>query len=472
MIRLALPAGELRAPLADLLTRVGLRVQGYGEGSRSYRLAVDSDRPITVRVFREKDIPIQVALGNYDLGICSLAWISEIQVRFPQQPLLPLCDLGIGAALLCVAVAPEIGGVEGLASMSLVRIASEYPNLADLFARAARLPRYRIQAVWGGAEAYPPEDADAAVTALPDETSFRSLGLEPVFSLLRSSAWLVANAEALAANDLTAVVGPLLAVAGGRARPDGLELPRSMSPASRVPSPPCPRSTLRLAVPDGHQQRHAVAALAAAGLHFAGYDESQCQRRPQSGIEGLEVKVLRPHDMPQLVAVGDMDLAITGRDCLLEHRYAFPSSPAEEVLDLGRGQYNLCAVVTRDLAVDSMDEALEHWRQSGRPSVRVASEFPTTADHYARSRHFWRYQIIPIAGASEGFVPEDADVLIEGTETGRTLAENNLKAIDLLYRSTTCVIAHRDLPLTGQRRHLYNEIMAALRRAAGGGQGL
>ena len=33
-------------------------------------------------------------------------------------------------------------------------------------------------------------------------------------------------------------------------------------------------------------------------------------------------------------------------------------------------------------------------------------------------------------GASEGFVPEDAEMLIEGTETGRTIAENNLKVID------------------------------------------
>jgi len=41
-------------------------------------------------------------------------------------------------------------------------------------------------------------------------------------------------------------------------------------------------------------------------------------------------------------------------------------------------------------------------------------------------------------------VPEDAELLIEGTETGKTLVENRLKAIDLLYRSTSCVIGHED----------------------------
>ena len=66
-----------------------------------------------------------------------------------------------------------------------------------------------------------------------------------------------------------------------------------------------------------------------AGLTFDGYGDGQTVRRPASGIDGLDVKVIRPHDMPQLVATGEFDLAITGRDCLLEHRYAFPSSPAD-----------------------------------------------------------------------------------------------------------------------------------------------
>ncbi len=106
---------------------------------------------------------------------------------------------------------------------------------------------------------------------------------------------------------------------------------------------------------------------------------------------------------------------------------------------------------------------LQLWRVEGKPILRVAAEFPATADHYARSRHFWRYQVIPIAGASEGFVPEDADLLIEGTETGKTIAENRLKVIDLLYRSTTCVIGSRDPELSGNRRRVYDELLAALR---------
>jgi ATP phosphoribosyltransferase len=171
--------------------------------------------------------------------------------------------------------------------------------------------------------------------------------------------------------------------------------------------------------------------------------------------------------MPQLVATGEMDLAITGRDCLMEHKYRFPSSPAVELVDLQRGQYNLCAVVSEDVGADTIESALAHWRTAGRPVVRIASEFPATADYYARSRHIGRYQVIPIAGASEGFVPEDAELLIEGTETGKTLKENRLKAIDLIYRSTTCVIGHESPDLDARRAELRSHLLEALSGPAG-----
>jgi ATP phosphoribosyltransferase len=153
----------------------------------------------------------------------------------------------------------------------------------------------------------------------------------------------------------------------------------------------------------------------------------------------------------------------------MEHLYRFPSSPVQELVDLERGQYNLCAVVTEDLAAETIEDALSYWRSQGKKYVRVASEFPGTADYYARSRHIWRYQVIPIAGASEGFVPEDAELLIEGTETGTTLRENRLKPIDLLYRSTTCVIGHKEPELSEGQADVHAQVVTALRRSVGAG---
>jgi ATP phosphoribosyltransferase len=467
VIKLALPAGDLRGAVARALDSAGLRVEGYGEGSRSYVLSVAGRASVVARVFREKDIPIQIALGNYDLGVCGLAWVEELRARFPQHPVVPLRDLGVGRSALYVAAAdgdPRLGSLGGRRGL---RIASEYPNVAEAFALAARLPAYRVQAVWGAAEAYPPEDADLAVIAAADEGALSAQGLSPLFCLLESSAWLIANAESLAGKDLSALLGPLTGGAGrGRETPQ-LRLPPPLPGAPRPAEPPSRGDTLRMALPDGHQQRHAAAALREAGLlPPEGYGDSESMRRPKSPIAGLQMKVIRPHDMPQLVATGEMDLAVGGRDCLMEHLSRFPSSPVGEVVDLRRGQFSLAAAVSEEVPGADLGNALEHWRGQGRQVIRLASEFPGIADAYARGRRLGRYRVIPIAGASEGFVPEDAELLIEGTETGRTLTENRLKPIDLLFRSTTCLIAGRGRELSGRRRQVFDQVVAALRSAA------
>jgi ATP phosphoribosyltransferase len=225
---------------------------------------------------------------------------------------------------------------------------------------------------------------------------------------------------------------------------------------------------MRLALPDGHLQPSAVATLRAAGVSFDGYDEEGWVRRPASSIPGLEVKVIRPHDMPQQVALGNFDLALSGRDCLLEHLYRFPASPVAESVDLGGGQFDLSAVVSADLPAGSVAQAMALWKSQGLGSIRVASEFPAIADNYARANHFWRYQVIPIGGASEGFVPEDAELLIEGVQTGRTLVENNLKAIDRFLRSTTCLLVGRR-EVSGRKGRLLARLVERFREAAGRG---
>jgi ATP phosphoribosyltransferase len=448
-LKLALPAGQLAQPTDELLRQAGLIVRGYTDGSRSYRPGLDGRQDVLLRVFREKDIPIQIALGNYDLGICSLAWLKELLIRYPSEAVVQLRALPLGPSTLYVAAASNGGltSLDGLAGVPGLRLVSEYPNLTEAFALSARLPAYRVFSLWGAAEAYPPEDADLAVVAASSEEEVREQGLTPLYRLLVGSPWLIAHRRSLEGKDLSPVLGPLMALEGGRQPEVGLELPSALAAPLRAPlATERSATTVRLALPDGHQQSSAAAIMRAAGLSCQGYDQRGWVRRPRSSLEGLEVKVIRPHDMPQQVALGNFDLVISGRDCLMEHLLRFPGSPVEEVVDLGGGQFDLSAVVGEDMPAASLTEAVELWRRQGLKTIRVASEFPAIADHYARQNHFWRYQVIPISGASEGFVPEDADLLIEGIQTGRTLAENRLKAIDRFLRSTTCLIASKRQP--------------------------
>jgi ATP phosphoribosyltransferase len=466
-LKLALPAGQLARPTDELLRRAGLIVRGYTDGSRSYRPSLDGRQGVLLRVFREKDIPIQIALGNYDLGICSLAWLKELLIRFPSEAVVQLRALPLGPSSLYVAAASDSGltSLDGLAGVPGLRLVSEYPNLTEALALSARLPAYRVFSLSGAAEAYPPEDADLAVVAAGSEEEVREQGLRPLYRLLVGSPWLIAHSRSLEGKDLSPVLGPLMALKGGRQSEGSLEWPSALAAPPRPPlASERPAGTVRLALPDGHQQPSAAAILRAAGLSCRGYDQQGWVRRPRGSLEGLEVKVIRPQDMPQQVALGNFDLAIGGRDCLIEHLLQFPGSPVEEAVDLGGGQFDLSAVVSEDMPAASLAEAVELWRRQGLKTIRVASEFPAIADHYARQNHFWRYQVIPISGASEGFVPEDADLLIEGIQTGRTLAENKLKAIDRFLRSTTCLIASKRQPPPA-KAELLSQLIERFRRA-------
>ena len=453
MLKLALPGGDLRGPTAAALAQAGLASPGYAEGSRSLRLDLDVDGRADVieRVFREKDIPIQVALGNYDLAVCGEPWVREFLARHPDEGLVRLRPLGFGESRVVLA-APRatlarLGPIEDWARWSGVRIATEFPFLAERLARTLRLPRSRVLALWGAAEAYPPEDAEACLIAVADEGQLARHDLAPLLTAAAGPAWLIASRDALARKDLSPLLSRLLSLAPVAA-PPAPPAPRARRYGNAVALDSAPRRTVRLAVPDGHGQSHTYQALRDAGIAFEGYDEKTYVRRPRSGIEGLEVKVIRPQDMPAQVAQGAFDLAVTGRDCLLDHQYAFPSTPVREVADLHRSRYMQAAVVSDDVPADTLAEAVRHWRARGRDTIRVASEYPNLADHYARSAHLGRYTIIPVAGASEGFVPEDSEILIEGTETGRSLVANRLKVIDQITVSTNCLIAREDWPLS------------------------
>jgi ATP phosphoribosyltransferase len=168
--------------------------------------------------------------------------------------------------------------------------------------------------------------------------------------------------------------------------------------------------------------------------------------------------------MPLQVANGNFDLAITGQDWLTEHFYQFPSSPVTELLNLKFGRVRIVAVVSKDLPVTDGYELRQFYAGQTVP-IRVASEYVNTADKYARDNRLGMYRVIPTWGASEAFVPEDADLLIENTQTGRTIARHNLKIIDTLFESTACLIGNKESIASPTRGQRIRSIIRILRTA-------
>jgi len=459
-LRVALPKGRLLKPTSDLLSRAGWELDDYSDKARLYRLTSGRFPGLAAKMFQEKDIPIQVAIGNYDLGVCGLDWLTEQVVKYPHSALIKLCDLGFGEGGVFVAAA-SARLKEGVlaAQNSCVRIAGEYPNLAERLAAELRLPRFCIYPLWGAAEGYPPDNAELVLLSRKSADEITSGGLTSLGKLVDFRACLIANAQSLQTKDmawLLDTLGPYLPEAVAH-EPENIIPPLQVAAGNLTPD----ADIVRLALPDGHQQAHVRRVLDAAGLTVEDYPSTTGNRNPK-GPEGFFIKVIRPQDMPLQVANGNFDLAVTGRDWLTDHLYQFPSSPVRELMNLKYGWVRIVAVVDGSLPVESISEFRNYCQEQALP-CRIASEYINVADHYARTGQLGRYRVIPTWGATEAFLPEDADLLIENTETGSTIARHNLKIIDTLFESTACVVG-RQQEVTALKQERIDGFLAALRQ--------
>jgi ATP phosphoribosyltransferase len=461
-VKLALPKGRLLRRTATMLQKAGWGIDEYHSQTGFYRPKSRKFPEVLLRVFHEKDIPVQIAMGNYDLGICCLDWIEELLVKYPGSDIVRVQDLGYGMATLYAAAVlpPEKLFKNGLP----LRIASEYPNLAESFALKKRLARFSIFPVWGAAEAYPPENADIVLLPAVSIDELQRYGIRPVGQVLDFSAFLIANRNSWETKHLDNIVTSICnAVPGDEKKPPTKDrAPLTAYPQRKEPS----EDTVRLALPDGHQQRPTVTLLNRAGIEVEDYPSETGNRRPKINIAGVNVKVIRPQDMPQQVASGNFDLAITGRDWLTEHLDRFPSSPVKELVDLGLARVKMVAVVSRNLDIEDT-AGLRRLASERDEPLRVASEYVNIADKYARDNHLSRYRVIPTWGATEAFLPEDADLLIENTETGRTIARHNLKIIDTIFESTGCLIGQKDTGPDSTKADRIDDIVSRLRAAVG-----
>jgi ATP phosphoribosyltransferase len=466
-IKIALPKGRLLDKTASVLQKAGWGLEGYHEKARFYRLKSQKFPDISAKIFHERDIPIQVAIGNYDLGICGLDWVEELLVKYPSSALVKVKNLGYGQSTLYM-IASQMERPSNVAQLKakggIIRIASEYPNLAESFALKNRLRRFNIFPVWGGAEVYPPENAELALVCGRTEMELNNYGMAAVDKVLDFNAFLIANQRSWESKHLAQMVTSICDNSDQLPSDEvsGTEMVGPKEKSRQYPE--AADGIVRLALPDGHQQTPMLNLLNKAGIKVDDYPSTVGNRRPTISLAGVAVKVIRPQDMPLQVANGNFDLAITGRDWLMEHLYQFPSSPAKELLDLKLGKVKIVAVVSQTLPatdVSGLRQLIAGWSEP----FRVASEYINIADKYARDNHLGHYRVIPTWGATEAFLPEDADLLIENTQTGQTIARHNLKIVDTLFESTACLIGNTRMKYGSAKGQRVKSIIEMLRAA-------
>jgi ATP phosphoribosyltransferase len=190
LLDLTVPNGSLEPGVLKLFEDADLPILRASE--RDYRARIDDPRFGKVKFLRPQEIPIAVAEGHFDLGICETHSILDARADVVEA-----MDLGpggrSGGTTRWVLAAPADGPIKSPADLpDGIRVATELPNLAaDYFAK--RGVKAKITFSHGATEAKIPELADAIVELTESGSSLRRAGLAIVDELVVSSRKLIAN---------------------------------------------------------------------------------------------------------------------------------------------------------------------------------------------------------------------------------------------------------------------------------------
>jgi len=212
-ISLSLPKGDALPFLSEQLKTIDFPLEGYRSDNRTYRPEV-KQLAVRAKIMAEKDVALQVAAGNYDIGFCGQDWIQEHLARFNASDLQNLLILNSPerqSVYICSGKGGNINSIDDIKKLpDYVDIVSEYSNLAEHFATKSRLKRFRIFPAWGSVEAYPPEHAHVVILKTKDEEDLDKKGLIVLEKLFDADLCLVVNKKAYKEKDLSPVLKYLL----------------------------------------------------------------------------------------------------------------------------------------------------------------------------------------------------------------------------------------------------------------------
>jgi ATP phosphoribosyltransferase len=198
----------------------------------------------------------------------------------------------------------------------------------------------------------------------------------------------------------------------------------------------------------------------------------------------IVVKMLRPQEIPTLVAEGLYDVGITGKDWVGE-----TNSDVEPILDLEYGKIRLVIAFPDKYSYKNLDDMIADYAKK-KKTLRISSEYLTTASKFLKqSKSYKKYhgskdplivtpwvrlgnnknvQIHLSFGATEAKPPEDVDAIMDVTETGTTLKQNKLKIVDDVITSTAHLIVNKKSLKDPKKREKIFDIVTLMRGAVHG----
>ena len=195
----------------------------------------------------------------------------------------------------------------------------------------------------------------------------------------------------------------------------------------------------------------------------------------------ITVKMLRPQEIPTFVSDGLYDVGITGKDWISETK-----SDVEPLLDLEIGKIKLVIAIPDNYKFKSIDEMIASYAKQ-KKILRISSEYLTTASKYLKQQKSYKkfygnkdpqivtpwmrigtnknVQIHLSFGATEAKPPDAVDAIMDVTETGTTLEQNQLKITEIVMESSAHLIANKNALRDKTKREKIYDILTVMRGA-------
>ncbi len=193
-------------------------------------------------------------------------------------------------------------------------------------------------------------------------------------------------------------------------------------------------SALILAIPSkGRLKEQVDGWLSGCGFALEADGGERGYRAALRGLPGAEVRLMSAGDIASALDAGDIHIGVTGEDLLRETGEGLDSR-VMLLRALGFGRADLVVAAPQSwIDVDAMADVEEvaHLYLSRTGSrLRVATKYAVQTRAFLAARGIADYRIVDSGGATEGAPAAGlAELVVDITTTGATLAANNLKII-------------------------------------------
>jgi ATP phosphoribosyltransferase len=186
---------------------------------------------------------------------------------------------------------------------------------------------------------------------------------------------------------------------------------------------------LKLGIPTGSLQKATIELFDKAGFSIA---DSERSFQPRIDDEEIKLIMLRAQEMSRYVAGGELDAGITGYDWIVENE--------SDVVEVAELAYSKATSEPAKWVLAVPDESKVKKPADLRGGI-VATELVKVTEKYFADKNI-DVKVEFSWGATE-VKARLVDAIVELTETGTSLAANNIRVIDTVITSTTRLIANK-----------------------------